>query len=254
MGVEDALIEKHSAIIESNVNENILPFLTGQKKWKYVQTQEGLRLSDGERVYGFALPDPSIGEMLEVAKLEDIPLHDFEKDRVASGTAQIHRASPDNIYLTLADGRANPTFTLEHSSGKNWKYLPSKKLIERKRQILEPVTKLPEVDTEALLQGATDQIKTADFSLGLDLNQANEFVQDGLGLGKKLVDMKAAYPALLTLGGVLAGKKFSDFRQAVSPAYAEMLATQPGKRVNRELGFPLLSGLTAATGATLLKG
>lgn len=254
MGVEDMLIEKSAAIIESSVNENILPFLTGQRKWRYVLTQEGLRLSDGERVYGFALPDPSLGEMSEVAKLDDVGLHEFEKDKISGGTAQVHRASPDNIYLTLADGRANPTFTLEHSSGKNWRYLPSKKLIERKAQMLQPTPESLEVNPEALLAGAETSIKTADFSMHWDLNQANNFVQEGLGLGKKLVDFKAAYPALLTLGGVLAGKKMSDFRKAVNPEYAEMLATQPGKRWNRELGFPLLGGLAAAAGASLMKG
>lgn len=254
MGVEDALIEKNAAIIESGVNENILPFLTGQRKWRYVLTQEGLRLSDGERVYGFALPDPSLGEMSEVAKLDDVGLHEFEKDKISGGTAQVHRASPDNIYLTLADGRANPTFTLEHSSGRNWRYLPSKKLIERKAQILQPAVEVPEVNPEALLESVAAPIKTADFSMGWDLNQANDFVQGGLGIGKKLIDMKATYPALLTLGGVLAGKKMSDFRKSVSPEYAEMLAAQPGKRWNRELGLPLLSGLAAATGASLLKG
>lgn len=252
MGVEDMLIEKSAAIIESNVNENILPFLAGQRKWKYVLTPEGLRLSDGERVYGFALPDPAIAEMQEVAKLDDVGLHEFEKDKLAGGTAQIHRASPDNIYLTLADGTLNPTFTLEHSSGKNWKYLPSKKLIERKR-VAQPPQPLPQVDPEALLHSAT-QTKVAGFTADLDLNQANDLVQRGLGLGKNVIDQVGSYPALVTLGGLLAGKKISDLRKATNPEYMQEMQLRPGKRFNREIALPLLGGAALAGGASLLKG
>jgi hypothetical protein len=45
----------------------------------------------------------------------------------------------------------------------------------------------------------------------------------------------------------------SDMRQAASPAYAQMLAISPGKRFNREIGIPLLSGLGLTGAATLLK-
>jgi hypothetical protein len=253
MGVEDALIEKHSAIIESGVNENILPFLAGQKKWKYVLTPEGLRLSDGDRVYGFALPDPALAEMKEIAKLDDVGLHEFEKDKLTGGTAQIHRASPDNIYLTLADGTLNPTFTLEHSNGKNWKYLPSKKLIERKRAD-QAAQAIPQVNPEALLEGAADQIKAAAFGPELDLNQANDLVQRGLGFGKNVINGLGSYPALVTLGGLLAGKKISDLRKATNPEYLQEVQMNPGKRFNREIALPLLGGAAIAGGAHLLKG
>jgi len=257
MGVEDLLDEKRAAVIESALNENILPFLEGQKKWTYGLYPEGLRVHDGERVYGFALPDPAIAEMLEVAKLEDIALHEFEKNKLSGGTAQIHRASPDSVYMTLADGRTNPTFTLEHSSGKNWKYLPSKKLIARKKmQAAEQApTEIPAVDPASLLAAAQDQaqVKQADLSLNMDLDQLNDLAQKGLGIGKNLLDFKTSHPMLLTLGGMYGAKKFSDLRKAISPEYAAMLAQNPGKRFNREIGSPLLSGLGLAAGLNMLK-
>jgi hypothetical protein len=262
MGVLDQLDEKRATVIESTLNENILPFISGQRKWNYGIYPEGLRLHDGERVFGFSLPDPTLSEMVEVAKLEDIPLQDFDKNKLSGGTAQVHRASPDSIYLTLADGRVNPTFTLEHHSNRNWKYLPSKKLIARKKALEEaaaaqaaPPTQIAGVNPEALLDAARAHVKQAGdaLSMNLDLDQANELLQKGLNFGKGLIDFKATHPLLLTLGGMYGAKKMSEMRQAASPAYAQMLAISPGKRFNREIGIPLLSGLGLTGAATLLK-
>ena len=95
MGALDQLDEKIATVIESDLNENILPFISAQKKWNYGLYPEGLRLHDGERVFGFSLPDPALAEMTEVAKLDDIPIHDFGRGKISGGTAQVHRASPD---------------------------------------------------------------------------------------------------------------------------------------------------------------
>ena len=160
MGVEDLLDEKRAGIIGTNTSENILPYLSGQKKWKYVLTSEGLKLSDGDRVYGFGLPNPSIAEMTEVPKLDDVTIRDFEHGKLSGGTAQVHRASPDSIYLTLSDGRLNPTFSLEHSKDKTWKYLPSKKLISRKVE-KAPSNEIKAVSPEALLAGAEEAMQKA---------------------------------------------------------------------------------------------
>jgi hypothetical protein len=35
------------------VNENILPNINSQAKWKYVRTKDGLKLTDGNLVYSF---------------------------------------------------------------------------------------------------------------------------------------------------------------------------------------------------------
>lgn len=169
LGASDYMWEKRGSvnILDSLMNENILPTFNNQKNWRYVQTPEGLRLSDGDKVYSFGLKDFG-GELGRVPKLDDIPILDFESGRLGGGTAQIHRSSPDSIYLTLANGRENPTFRLEHESGKNWKYIPSKKMIKRLEQLRShgkqegpQGVSSPKVDVEAMLQGGIDQMKTA---------------------------------------------------------------------------------------------
>lgn len=168
LGVVDRLREKQavSNIFDLGMNENILPTFHGQKNWRYVQTPEGLKLSDGDRVYGFDLRDFG-AETSRVQKMDDVPLLDFEHGKIGGGTAQIHRSSPDSLYLTLANGRDNPTFRLEHDEGKSWKYIPSKKMIKRLEQLRThgdqkgPSDVSPKIDQSAFLQGAVDQIKTA---------------------------------------------------------------------------------------------
>lgn len=169
LGAHDYLHEKRGGtnIFDTGANENILPSFQGQRNWRYVQTPEGLRLSDGDKVYSFGVGELG-DEVSRVPKLDDIPILDFENNKTSGGTAQVHRASPDSIYLTLADGRANPTFRLEHEEGKNWKYIPSKKMIARLQQLRshgdqkgpEHVS-TPKVDLDSLMQGGVDGVKTA---------------------------------------------------------------------------------------------
>jgi hypothetical protein len=191
LGASDYLKEKQAAsnIFDIGMNENILPTFNSQKNWKYVQAPDGLRLSDGERVYGFDLKDFG-GEMSRVEKMNDIPLLDFEADKVRGGTAQVHRASPDSLYLTLANGMDNPTFRLEHDEGKKWKYIPSKKMIERLQQLKshgdqkgpEGVS-APKVDLDSLMQGGIDGVKTAgvgEFLFGKGLKSVADPTARGL--------------------------------------------------------------------------
>lgn len=169
LGAHDYLHEKRGAtsIFDAGANENILPSFQGQRNWRYAQTPEGLRLSDGDKVYSFGVGELG-DEVSRVPKLDDIPILDFESGKIGGGTAQVHRASPDSIYLTLADGRGNPTFRLEHEEGKNWKYIPSKKMIARLQQLRshgdqkgpEHVS-TPKVDLASLMQGGVDGVKTA---------------------------------------------------------------------------------------------
>jgi hypothetical protein len=253
MGVEDLLDEKRAGIIGTNTSENILPYLSGQKKWKYVLTSEGLKLSDGDKVYGFGLPNPSIAEMTEVPKLDDVTIRDFEHGKLSGGTAQVHRATPDNIYLTLSDGRLNPTFSLEHSKDKTWKYLPSKKLISRKAE-KAPSNEIKAVAPEALLAGAEEAMqKEALLSLNWDASQANEALHGGLNFGKQLLNTAADHPMLATLGGLYAAKKISNIRKATSAEYQNLAATKPKKLLNREFTLPLLAGLAGSGLANTFK-
>jgi hypothetical protein len=156
------------------INENILPNITSQAKWRYVRTNNGLRLTDGNTVYTFGIPSEYPSESFRVARLNDENVLDFENDALSKGTAQIHRAAPDNIYLTLADGADNPTFALQHESEKQWRYTPSKKFVEKLRA--RGITPLEEkasaepsstqanenvvlINPESLMAGGTDEMK-----------------------------------------------------------------------------------------------
>ena len=159
------------------VNENILPSLSGQAKWKYVRTKDGLKLSDGNLMYSFGgFPEEYPTEDTRISRGVDDNILDFEKDAISKGTAQIHRASPDNIYMTLANGGENPTFMLQHESGKNWRYSPGKKFLEKlqkiKKNIFPDSKETPQakeqsyqdstlLDPSSLFDGAKDQLKQA---------------------------------------------------------------------------------------------
>ncbi len=137
LGVQEEL-EKYAATDMSSmpVNENILPSISNQAKWKYVRTKDGLKLSDGHLVYSFGgMPEHFPAEDSRVNRLSDDNILNFDKDSVSKGTAQIHRSSPDNIYMTLADGGHNPTFMLQHEAGQNWRYSPSKKFLEKLKAV-----------------------------------------------------------------------------------------------------------------------
>ena len=143
-------------------NENILPNISSQAKWKYVRTKDGLRLSDGNHVYSFGgFPEEYPSEDTKLNRLKDDNILDFEKDMVSKGTAQIHRSSPDNIYLTLATGSHNPTFMLQHEGEQTWRYSPTRKFVEKLKKLkaaLPPQTaENVQVFPEAILDAAKDQ-------------------------------------------------------------------------------------------------
>lgn len=154
------------------MNENIIPNISSQAKWKYVRTRDGLKLTDGNLVYTFGMPESYPAEDSKVQRLSDDNILNFENDAVSRGTAQIHRAAPDNIYLTLADGSQNPTFALQHESEKQWRYIPSKKFVQKLKATEQPLPPAEQeekstisggntvlIDPASLLEGAVDQMQ-----------------------------------------------------------------------------------------------
>lgn len=176
-----SFLEKYAFDVSSMpLNENIIPTLKGQTKWKYVRTKDGLRLSDGNLVYSFGgFPDEYPSEDSRISRTTDDNILNFENDALQKGTAQIHRASPDNIYMTLADGLKNPTFMLQHEEGKNWRYSPSKKFLKKLKAIQETLPQnQPEnimIDPSALADGAAEQLKTA-----FEMDLINPYVPEGM--------------------------------------------------------------------------
>ena len=210
-----------------NTNSSILPNIPSQAKWKYAKGEDFFRVTDGHHVYNFGMAGKFSDEDKLVDKLEDVPTPEFNKGAVEEGTAQVHRASPDNIYLTLADGKLNPTFELKHHDGKQWKYAPSKKFIDKlKKQTAGSVPTI--LDPDSLIRGATGMLKKSVF----DLSSATELLAHGVpnALGS-LLDFRLAHPALAATGAVVGANT--------------LLPKLFGKKPN--MGTGLLAPLAAST-------
>lgn len=209
------------------INENILPSLSSQVKWKYSRTPNALKLSDGNSVFSFGLPKDFPDEDTPIERLADDNLTDFEKDVLSQGTAQIHRSSPDNIYLTLNDGSQNPTFMLQHEKDKQWRYSPSKKFIEKLKKIKESLPAgMPEevpVDPAALLESTQEISKEANFTAAATgaaghaaaqygfsqqeiAEHLNNLAQGTISFGNKAIDFMANHPLESAFGGYIAAQ------------------------------------------------
>jgi len=230
LGVREEL-EKHAGtdMMSMPVNENILPSINKQTKWKYVRTKDGLKLTDGNLVYSFGgIPEKYPSEDFKIQRGVDDNLLNFESDAISKGTAQIHRASPDNIYMTLADGSQNPTFMLQHEGGQNWRYSPSKKFMKKLKAVSDAIspegsTEQPplSVDPEALLAGAEDEVrKTAAF----DASGAADLVDAGADTAKNfvgnLIANNAANPAGALAGGYVIHKGLGFLNDKLRPEAA----------------------------------
>ena len=243
------------------LNENILPNISNQTKWKYVRTKDGLRLTDGNLVYSFSgFPEEYSSEDLPVSRAQDDNILDFEKDAIGKGTAQVHRSSPDNIYMTLADGAKNPTFMLQHEGGQTWRYSPSKKFIAKLKALGETENSSPAkqeaasgekiqesamlLDPESLLKGAScfmkEAMDPAHASFNFDQEDLANFIRRvGYGaadLGGKAVDTAANHP--LATGAALYGaaRGVGAIRDALDPERKKLREIDPVEKLQSELG------------------
>jgi len=200
LGVREELDKQASMTMDSMpVNENILPNISKQTKWRYARTKDGLKLTDGNLVYSFGgIPEEFPAEDTRVSRHTDDNILNFDKDAISKGTAQIHRASPDNIYMTLANGTQNPTFMLQHEGGKNWRYSPAKKFVEKLKALNALKATAPEtvsVDPQAMIEGAQDTVKQANISnmlsapgIGAGFLTADSASQRLQNIGKSIAD------------------------------------------------------------------
>jgi hypothetical protein len=267
LGVQEELekaarsLEKAAVDLSSMpVNENILPNLSGQAKWKYVRTKDGLKLSDGNLVYGFGgLPEEFPGEDARVSRNTDDNILDFEKDALGKGTAQIHRASPDNIYMTLADGKQNPTFMLQHEEGKNWRYSPSKKFVEKLKAMQERMkpemgdlsesadTESPAsvINTTSLTEGASDHLKQA---FEMDADSASDALKSLIhnvgNFGETFVNTHAALPVTSMVGGYALNRGLSHIRDKISPERVQERMMHPQQHMQEQMRAIALPALT----------
>jgi hypothetical protein len=243
------------------MNENILPNISKQSKWKYVRTKDGLKLTDGNLVYSFGgFPESFSADDSRVSRLNDDNILDLEKDMTSKGTAQIHRSSPDNIYMTLADGAQNPTFMLQHEEGKNWRYSPSKKFLAKLKAISELSKKenpdTPEVvsvNPESMIDAATDAgVKLANLSMNMtaeDLADAGTGLIEGVkNFGKGFVETHAKKPVTGFLESYLLSKGIGSVRDYIDPKRKIKRLIDPAERTSREV-WPLAEAALATIGS-----
>ena len=243
------------------MNENILPNISKQSKWKYVRTKDGLKLTDGNLVYSFGgFPESFSADDSRVSRLNDDNILDLEKDMKSKGTAQIHRSSPDNIYMTLADGSQNPTFMLQHEEGKNWRYSPSKKFLAKLKAISDITKKenpdLPEVvnvNPESMMDAASDAgVKLANLSMNMtaeDLANAGTGLVEGVkNFGKGFVETHAKKPVTGFLESYLLSKGIGSVRDYLNPRRKIERLINPSVRTSREV-WPLAEAALATLGS-----
>ena len=243
------------------MNENILPNISKQSKWKYVRTKDGLKLTDGNLVYSFGgFPESFSADDSRVSRLNDDNILDLEKDMKSKGTAQIHRSSPDNIDMTLADGSQNPTFMLQHEEGKNWRYSPSKKFLAKLKAISDITKKenpdLPEVvnvNPESMMDAASDAgVKLANLSMNMtaeDLANAGTGLVEGVkNFGKGFVETHAKKPVTGFLESYLLTKGIGSVRDYLNPRRKIERLINPSVRTSREV-WPLAEAALATLGS-----
>jgi hypothetical protein len=263
------------------VNENILPSINSQAKWKYVRTKDGLKLTDGNLVYSFGgFPDEYPAEDARVSRMTDDNILNFENDALSKGTAQIHRSSPDNIYMTLATGAENPTFMLQHEGGQNWRYSPSKKFLAKLKALKasqpveakqETISAQPQeehsasdsvlLDPTSFMDGAKQEVKKAfDLAAGEGIfhnatdaaNSIHSALSNVGEAGKNFVAETAAHPISSLVEGYAMSRMLGKARDIADPSREVLRKKDPVERTDREIGPMLDAALPVALSSAIM--
>jgi hypothetical protein len=194
-GVQERIEFAKTANLFEQEHSTFFPMLQTQTSWRYSRKGDTLHLHDGHNTFSFKYPENLADEDVPSERLPDSNKFDYEHEAKEKGTAQIHRADPGSIYVTLQDGRNNPTFTLQHQTGSTWKISPKKRL---KKTLPETGTTV-DVDPSSVIEGA---IKEADaFNSFADVaGQGLDGAGNMLGKG---IQMIGQHP-YLAAGGALA--------------------------------------------------
>lgn len=109
---------------EQVINSSIFPTIESQHTWKFAKSNNRLHLHDGNVVHTFVAEHIKDDEDFPITKTHDTSYFDFDKDMQHTGTAQVHKANPGMLYVTLHDGEKNPTYTFTHVSENSWRASP----------------------------------------------------------------------------------------------------------------------------------
>jgi hypothetical protein len=234
-----------------------------------------LKLTDGNLVYSFGgFPEEYPAEDARISRMTDDNILNFENDAASKGTAQIHRSSPDNIYMTLATGGDNPTFMLQHEGGQNWRYSPSKKFLAKlkamqtAKETLQPeqaaTTEFKNdsvlIDPESLMLGGKDAVKEAfDLAAGEGIfhnatdaaESINSLLSNSAEGIKNFFSERAAKPVSSLLEGYVGAKMLNKARDIAGPVGAVERMRDPKERTDRVIwpmisaAFPVIAGTVA---------
>lgn len=153
---------------------SIFPTSESQTKWKYARKGGKLQLHDGNTIHQFSFNEDEKGDQdFPMTKIEDASYFDFGKEMETTGTAQVHRSNPGHLYVTLHDGKTNPTFNIKHVNEMTWRASPK---LKKKAE--------DETYMDAFKQGMRDKLAFLD-SLTKGIHHAGNFLTDAtLSVGK----------------------------------------------------------------------
>jgi hypothetical protein len=212
-------------------NHVLFPNLTTQQKWKYIQDNDTLHLSDGNHVYSFQ-GNPSTEEETSVTRTKGLPINDFNQSNLPKRTVQVHRADPGSIYFTLQEGFKNPTYTFRHVGGENWKAIPKKKVIKK---TTTPVM-IPDQHTEAVKQGMVlELLKQAGFGQDFNHFAGQMLTRGGNALQTGLMSPGRISPLAATGIGAGAGALYHLLRKGLYNSPEENEQEGPGTFLKRVL-------------------
>ena len=152
---------------------SIFPTTTTQSKWQYARGPGKLQLHDGNTIHQFSFETENHEHDFPALKTEDVSYFDFGKGLDAKGVAQVHKSDPGHIYVTLHDGKTNPTYSLKHLSEHNWRATPKVKK-QKKSEDLSI-----DLDIEAFSKGLTDKLAVMD-TLFKGLHHGANMLVDGV--------------------------------------------------------------------------
>lgn len=220
-GFKQKLAEEYPNTV---IAASIFPTIDKQHSWKFAKSQNKLQLHDGNVVHTFESDNLDQDDDFPALKTTDGSHFDFGKDMTATGTAQVHKANPGLLYVTLHDGIKNPTLTLNHVSENNWRVSPKKK----KKKIA--------VDLEALKAGLKDKIA---FDLAKGLDTAGNYIADGVrAVGKS--------PLTSTAVGIGLGGAYDLGRRAFYNTEEENNQETLGQRIARWVVPGAVAGISGA--------
>lgn len=150
------------------------PLSNIQQLWKYKHKDGKLALKNGDAVYSFTFPEQLYPEVegdnhsFHVKRLNDDSYHSID---APERTAQVHRSHPGQLYVTLHEGKRNPTYTFKHEDEDKWKVILKKHLNKQLHALL-----------------------------GENLKEANLY-NTGIGAFNSFTNLPPWVPAGATLGG-----------------------------------------------------